>query len=87
MRDFSFGLAPDTVPHLYPKEEYNFFHSSTRIRSTTTAIEIGKGADFLNQMNIFQEITAGKLAFLQVTLQSSALPKGLRHNCLRLRFF
>jgi len=38
-------------------------------------------------MNIFQEITAGKLAFLQVILQSSAVPKGLCHNCLRLRFF
>jgi hypothetical protein len=32
MRDFSFGLAPDTVPHLYPKEEYNFSHSSTKNR-------------------------------------------------------
>jgi hypothetical protein len=46
MRDFSFGLAPDTVPHLYPKEEYNFSHSSTEIGSTTTAIGIEKGADF-----------------------------------------
>jgi hypothetical protein len=45
------------------------------------------GSRFLKSNEFFQEITAGKLAFLQVILQSSAIPKGLCHNCLRLRFF
>jgi len=63
MRDFSFGLAPDTVPHLYPKEEYNFFHSSTENKKYHHCYWNWKGSGFLKSTEYFSRNTCRQTRF------------------------